>query len=35
MKEKKKISGVETIGKDMGKRPAKKSAPAKKKARRV
>jgi hypothetical protein len=34
MKGKKKISGVETIGKDMGKRPSKK-APAKKKARRV
>ncbi len=41
MKQKKKISGVETIGKDMGKRPAKKapakptSSMSKKKARRV
>jgi hypothetical protein len=35
MKQKKKISGVETIGKDMGKRPAKKKDSVKKKARRV
>lgn len=39
MKQKKKISGVERIGKDMGKRPvtnvSKKAPPAKKKAKRV
>lgn len=34
MKQKKKISGVEKIGKDMGKRPEKK-APPKKKTKRV
>lgn len=35
MKQKKKITGVEKIDKDMGKRPAKKAPPAKKKAKRV
>ena len=35
MKQKKKISGVEKIGKDMGKRPEKKTPPAKKKAKKV
>jgi len=35
MKQKKKISGVEKIDKDMGKKPAKKAPPAKKKAKRV
>lgn len=34
MKEKRKISGVENIDKDMGKRPAKKSPPAKKARKR-
>lgn len=34
MKQKRKISGVEEINKDMGKKPAKKAAPAKKKARK-
>jgi len=35
MKEKKKLSGVETIGKDMGKRPAKKAPTKKPKAKKV
>lgn len=34
MKEKRKISGVENIDKDMGKRPAKKAPPAKKARKR-
>ena len=35
MKQKKKITGVDRIGKDMGKRPAKKAPPKKPKAKRV
>lgn len=35
MKQKKKISGVEKIGKDMGKKPTAKKAPPKKKVRKV
>lgn len=35
MKQKKKISGVDRIGKDMGKRPEKKAPPKKPKAKRV
>jgi len=34
MKEKRKISGVEEIDKDMGKKPAKKAAPKSKKTTR-
>lgn len=34
MKEKRKISGVENIDKDMGTKPAKKKAPAKKARKR-
>ena len=35
MKQKKKISGVEKIGKDMGKKHTAKKAPPKKKMRKV